>query len=346
MSLSLYLTVNALYVRNSPFTEETLNYTFLPASPAMGVVRNGDLVLPNDSEGMFASFTGGFFVGASTFLNPPQPGLYNISGSSYPPQAEPVLTAIPGTEVFGGVVVCFPIAENDFLVGGSKAVGRVKDGTVVWYRTTALTLGVINAIAFDGSNVLFVWQRIVGSFPGPYVATLRYTTVSVDLTGAGAFDVASFPAMTVDIDSSTGLVNAAGVVAAQMPNFTVAMNNTAGSTPDGLFGGGQRPLFGPAQLVGPNYELSGYSTTQNEETFERFAGPSTLSVAISGSTFTVIETVSATIAVENLGVYLPAESSPGVSIDYISWPLYGFSAGPAPAVPPFWTNLRRAIEVV
>jgi len=344
MSLNLYITVNALYVRNNPYTEETLNYTFLPASPTTGVVRNGDLSLPNDGEGMFAVFTRGFFVGAADFLSPPQPGLYNISRSSYPPQAEPVLTAIPGTEVFGGVVVCFPIAENDFLVGGSKAVGRVKDGVVVWHRTTALTPGIINTVAFDGSNVLFVWQRIVGSFPGPYVATMRYTTVSADLTGAGAFDVASLPAMTVNVDNSTDLANGAGVVAAQMPNFTVAMNQVCASTPDGLFGTGQTPLFGPAQLVGSNYELSGYSTMQIEENFARFAGPSTLTVSISGNTFTVTQTVSGVISVEDLIAYFPAESSPGFSNDYISWPAYGFSAGSA--VPPFWTNLRRAVEEI
>lgn len=345
MSATLYLSVSALYVRSTPeYAEETLTYTFLPGDPSGGVVRNGENFIPDAGEGLYASFTSGYFVIADTFLTPPDPGLYQVSGSAYPPKAEPVLTQVPGTDVFGGVVVCLPIAENDFLIGGSKAVGRVTDGVVVWYRTTMLTAGVINAIAFDGSNVLFVWQLMTGSYPGPYQSNMRYTTVSATLTGTGAFDVASFPAMVVDTVDSTELVDTVGVVAAQMPNFSIAMRNTGGNTPDGMFGRGQSPLFGPAQLVGATYEVSGFSTIQDEETFLRSAGPSILTVTVAGSAFTVAESVSPTIPIEGLAAYLPNESSPGFVIDYVSWPEYGFSAGPPPPVPSFWTNMRRAIE--
>lgn len=241
--------------------------------------------------------------------------------------------------------IMFPLDDGDWLFVGRSTIGRITGGAVAWSTTvingTSGFAAIPCAIVVQGSTYYVFVRGTPNDFTDP--GLVYYTTL--DITGVsppGLFNTWD----SIDLEPSFVSLGLYGheAVALATPSFDYAMVADVTYSGDGVTVLNKAVLVGPAVDVSGDKEFSGYGVGETfSGGFSRFFGAFTATLSVTAGTITdcVRAYSPATYTQAAVGALVPAGTEP--NMEYSGAFLM---IGEPPPVPPFWTNLRRAIEVI
>lgn len=246
----------------------------------------------------------------------------------------------------GKVTFAFPLGEQDWLISTRTRIGRVTAGVLVWNHAimTTPTPGVncmVCAIVKRGSSY-YVFAK---ANPNDAYANAQVYYTAVDLTGVtspGLYN--TWASTTVEADFLSFGLYGHEAVPLVLPDFDLALVGDATFSGDGVNVLKKSVIVGPAVDVSGGKEFTGYGVGETfDGGFSRFFGAFTATLSVSSGVVTdcVREYSPATYTEAAVGGLVPAGTVP--NMEYSGAFLF---LGEPPPVPPFWTNLRRAIEVI
>lgn len=243
-----------------------------------------------------------------------------------------------------------PIADNDWLVVSRYRVWRVTNGSKAWEHEIVAIGGTphcISAVAIRGGQYfLYVRERHNDAYdPG------RIYYSAVDITGATPPGLCTtWPWVQADNDpdnfDSYGVYGYEAILTT-LPDFELAVIGRPFTSSDGPTVDFRAVLTGPAIDTPTGKEASGFCSDYSfppEGGMLKFLSPFTLRCTVNSSGVirdSVVSYSPPTYTESQVSAMLP----PGTVPEMSGAGAFLF-AGEPPAVPPFWTSLRRAIEVI
>lgn len=244
---------------------------------------------------------------------------------------------------YGKVTLALPIAPNDVILFGRTKIARIQGDDVLWEiaLTNLYSLSLADAACVAGGNITVLYQR-------PDFSNFRPQ---------------NYKAFTFSLDSPESSSNAN-----TWDTYNIDWDAIEAVDPETFFWVDSAPLLG---LVSPSLEYAiVISQTRSDDGWDQFqlsictdvftdVNPSasyyarvgeelyqnTTYIKLTGMTIVEVGADEVPLSLSTDDIVLP-DPPGGTTWDISPWFTFAIEFGAAPTPEAFWTNLRRAVEVI